>query len=108
MGATVDDVEARGGEHIRRLDTHELSQVLVERDAFLSRSGLRDSNGDTKDGVCAKLGLVGGAVELDQEVVDFTLVNDIEAGLDQLRGNDVVHVCDSLKDTCVSDKMISI
>jgi len=38
MRATVDDVEARDGKHIRRLDTSELCEVLVEWDTLYQYS----------------------------------------------------------------------
>ena len=97
--ATVDDVESGGGENVGGLDASELSKVLVEGDTLLRRAGLRNGDGDTEDGVGTELALVGGAVELDQEVVDLLLLGDSETRLDELRGDDVVDVGDSLGDT---------
>lgn len=73
--------------------------MSVQRDALLSGTGLGNSQGDTEDGVGAELGLVGGAIQLDQEVVDSGLVLDVQAGLDQLGGDDCVDVLDGLQDT---------
>lgn len=73
--------------------------MSVQRDALLSGTGLGNSQGDTKDGVGAELGLVGGAIQLDQEVVDGGLVLDVQAGLDQLGGDDCVDVLDGLQYT---------
>ena len=99
VGATVDDVEARGGEDVGGLDARELSEVLVEGDALLSRTGLGNSDRDTEDGVRAELALVGGAVELDQEVVDLLLLGDLEARLNKLGCDGVVDVGDGLENT---------
>jgi len=59
-------------------------------------SGLRDSHGDTEDGVGSELALVGGTVELDEEVINLLLGGDGELGVDQGRGNDLVDVLDGL------------
>jgi hypothetical protein len=96
---TVDDVEAGDREDVRRLDTSELSKVLVERDALLSSSSLGNGDGDTKDGVGTELAFVRGAVKLDQEVVDGLLVGDRNAGLDELGSDGVVDVGNSLRNT---------
>lgn len=60
MGSTVDNVEARNGEDVGGLDTGELGKVLVKGDTLGSGTGLRDSHGDTEDGVGSELTLVGG------------------------------------------------
>ena len=99
MRSTVDDVEAGRGEDEGGLDTGEVSEVLVEGDTLLGSSGLRDSDGDTEDGVRAELALVGSTVEADEEVVDFLLLGDLEACLDDFGGDDVVDVGDGLRDT---------
>lgn len=99
VGSTVDDVEARGGEGEGRLDTGKVGEVLVERDTLLSGSSLRDGDGYAEDGVSTELALVGGAVELDQEVIDLLLLGDLEASLENGGGDDVVNVGDGLEDT---------
>lgn len=71
----------------------------VQGDALLSGTGLGDSQTDTKDGVGAKLGLVGSSIELDEECIDGALVLDVQAGLDQLGADDGVDILDSLQDT---------
>lgn len=63
---------------------------------LVSGSGLRDSHGDTEDGVGTELALVGGTVELDEEVINLLLGGDGELGVDQSRGNDLVDVLDGL------------
>lgn len=73
--------------------------MLVERNTVLLSAGLGHCNGDTEDGIGTELGLVGGSVELDEEVIDGLLVGDLEAGLDELRGDDVVDVGNGLGDT---------
>ena len=97
--ATVNDVERRAGEGERRLHAGKVSKVLVEGDALLRGTGLSDGDGDTEDGVRAELALVGGAVKLDQEIVDLLLLGDGKAGLDELGRNDVVDVGNGLEDT---------
>ena len=62
-------------------------------------SGLRDSHGNTEDGVSTELALVGGSIELDEEVVDLLLGSDGELGLDKSWGDDLVDVLDGLQDT---------
>ena len=97
--STVDDVEAGRGEDEGGLDTGEVGEVLVEGDTLLGSSGLRDSDGDTEDGVGTELALVGGTVELDQEVIDLLLLGDLEASLEESGGDDVVDVGNGLEDT---------
>lgn len=104
---TVDDVEARGGEDEGGLDTGEVGEVLVERDTLLSGSGLRDGDGYTEDGVSTELALVGGTVELDQEVIDLLLLGDLEASLKDGGCDDVVDVSNGLEDTCSRRNRVS-
>lgn len=66
---------------------------------LLSGTGLGNSHGDTEDGVGTKLGLVGGSIEVDQELVDAALVLDVDVLLDDGRGNDRVDVVNGLGDT---------
>lgn len=98
MGSTIDDVESRSRENEGGLDTSEISEVLVEGDTLLSGTGLSDSNGNAEDGVGTKLALVGGTVELDEEIVDFTLRGDGQARFDQLRANYIVNIGDGFAD----------
>ena len=100
MRTTVDDIEGGSGEDEGGLHTREVSEVLVERDTLLRSTRLRDGDGDTEDRVRAELAFVGGAVELDEEVVDLLLRGDLQTGLDQLGGDGVVDVGDGLGDTC--------
>ena len=104
VGATVDDVEAGSGEDEGGLDTGEVSEVLVEGNALLGGGSLRDGDGNTEDGVSTELALVGGTVELDQEVVDLLLLGDLETGLDELGRDRVVDVGDGLEDACRDDQ----
>jgi len=99
MRSTVDDVECRRREDEGRLDACKVCKVLVERNAFLGSTRLRYSNGNPKDGVGAECALVGGAVELDEEVVDLGLGRDAQAGRDELGADYIVDVGDSLADT---------
>ena len=63
---------------------------------LVSGGSLRDSHGDTEDGVGTELSLVGGTVELDEEVINLLLRGDGDLGVDQSRGNDLVDVLDGL------------
>jgi hypothetical protein len=98
MRSAVDDVERGAGQYERRLDAREVSKVLVKRDALLRCARLRNGDGHAEDGVGAELAFVGRAVELDEEVIDFLLGSDLEAGLDELRSDDVVDVGYGLAD----------
>lgn len=104
--ATVDDVHGGGGENVRALDTGKSSNVLVEGNAVLLSTGLGNGDGDTEDGVGTELGLVGGAVKLDEEVVDGLLVSDLEARLDELGSDDVVDVGNGLGDTLAHVRLL--
>lgn len=66
---------------------------------LLSGTSLGNGQRDTEDGVGAQLGLVGGAIKLDEEVINGLLVLDIDVLLDELRANDGVDVLNSLQDT---------
>ena len=99
VGSSVDDVERRGGQGERSLDAGDLGQVLVQGDTLLGGTGLADGHRDTEDGVGSQLALVGGSVELDEEVVDLLLLSDLETRPDEGLGDDVVDVRDGLGDT---------
>ena len=71
----------------------------VERDALLGSGSLGHSHRDAEDGVGAKLGLVLGAIELVDEVVNGSLVLDVEVLLDEGRSDHIVDVGHSLGDT---------
>lgn len=57
------------------------------------------SNTDTQDSIGTELSLVGGTVELEQEVVHCLLIGDVDTSLDQLWSNDLIDVVDRLGDT---------
>ena len=99
--ATVDNVEGRGGEDERRLHTSKISKMLVERNTLLSSTSIEGSDGNTKNSVGAKLALVGGTVEFDEEIIDILLGSNFEAGLDKLGGDNVVYVGNGLEDTLI-------
>jgi hypothetical protein len=73
--------------------------VGVEGNTLLSSTGLGNGQADTENGVGTKLGLVGGSIEVDQELVNLGLVLDIDVLLDESRGDDLVDILDSLEDT---------
>lgn len=70
----------------------------IERHLLLSSTGLGNGQADTKDGVGTKLGLVGGSIEVNQELVDLGLVLDIDALLDERGADDLVDILDGLED----------
>lgn len=96
---TVQDVKEGNGEDIGLGGLSQRSDVLVKRDTLLTGTGSGSGNGDTKDGVGTELGLVLGSVKLEEELVESSLVLDVELGLDDGRGNDLVDVLDGLEDT---------
>lgn len=69
---------------------------------LLGGGGLGNRKTDAEDGIGAQLGLVGGAVELDQELVDLWLVLDVDVLLDEGRADDLIDVGDGLGDTLSS------
>lgn len=100
MGTTVQDVHEGNRKDVGLLGSGEVGDVSVERDTLLSGTSLGDGQGDTQDGVGAEVGLVGGAIQLDEELVDLGLVLDVDVLLDEGRSNDLVDVLDGLQDTC--------
>jgi hypothetical protein len=75
-----------------RIDSEEMTYLL-------GSTGLGNGQADTQNGVGAKLGLVRGTIEVDEELIDGRLVLDIEAGLNDSRAERLVHVLDSLGNT---------
>ena len=63
VGAAVDDVQHRDGEHAGVL----AAEPAVERHAGLERRRLRDGQGDAEDRVRAEPRLVLGPVQLDEQ-----------------------------------------
>jgi hypothetical protein len=99
VGATVEDVHEGNGENVGLLGTGKVGDVSVKGDTLLGSGGLSDGHGDTEDGVGTELGLVGGTVKLDHEVVNGALVLDVEVLLDEGRAEGLVDVGDGLEDT---------
>jgi hypothetical protein len=99
VGATVEDVHEGNGKNVRLLGAGKVGDVSVERDTLLGSGGLSDGHGDTEDGVGTELGLVGGTIKLDHEVVNGTLVLDIEVLLDEGGTEGLIDISDSLGDT---------
>lgn len=65
---------------------------MSEQPDLETSGGLRNRHRDTQDGVRAEIALVGGSIELDEEVVDRLLVRDVEVRLDESGGDDGVDV----------------
>ena len=118
MGSTIDNIESWARKNERRLNAGEVCQMLVERNTLrvnvsltylsacvrmshlLSSASLSNSNTDTQDSVSTKFALVGGTIELNEEVVNFFLRSNLQSGFDELGCNDAVDVGDGLCDTC--------
>ena len=95
---SVEHVLEGNGEDIGLLGAGKVRNVGIEGNALLSSTGLGDSQADAEDGIGTELGLVGGSVEVNQELVDLGLVLDINVLLDQSGANDLVDVLDGLED----------
>ena len=70
MRAAIDDVHHRHRQHTRIGAAH----IAVEREARRHGGSLCRGERHTEDGVCAELGLVGRAVELDHHLVERDLL----------------------------------
>lgn len=99
VGTTVQDVLERNGENIRLLSSGKVGDVSVERDTLLSSTSLGNGQGDTKDGVSAEVGLVGCAIELDEELINLALILNVDVLLDDGGSDSLVDVGDGLEDT---------
>jgi len=95
---SVQDVHEGNRKDIGLLGSSNVRDVGIERDALLSGTSLGNGHGDAEDGVGTKLGLVGGSIEVNEELVDLALVLDVDVLLDKGRSDNLVHVLDSLKD----------
>lgn len=103
VGATVQDVLEGNGEDVGLLGTGKVGNVNVERDTLLGGGSLGNGQGDTKDGVGTKVTLVGSAIELVQELINLSLVLDVNVLLDESGANGLVDVLDGLEDTYSSE-----
>jgi len=99
VGATVQDVLEGNGQDVGLLGSGEVGDVGVKGNTLLSGSSLGNSQGDTEDGVGTELALVGGSIELVQELINLGLVLDIDVLLDDGGGNDLVDVLDGVENT---------
>ena len=93
MAATVQDVEHGHGQFL----VLALAEMYVEGGACASGSGVCYGQRYAQDGVGPQVGLVGGAVHVQQAVVQRLLVVGGEAGKGQ--GDAVVYVLHRLQDT---------
>jgi len=75
MGAAVDDVHERHGQH---LGVH-AAKVVIERQAEKVRRGAGDGHGDAEHGVGAQARFVVGAVKVDEGGVDLYLAQGVLA-----------------------------
>ena len=88
MGAAVEDVHHRHGQGLGV----DAADVVVQGQVQSGSGGAGAGQGDAEHGVGAEAGLVGGTVELDEQLVDAGLVEDVHAqeGFGYL-GVDVLH-----------------
>jgi len=93
MGAPVQNIEARHREQSRRGS----AQIAEERKTHTRRSGTSDAEGNSKNGVGAEIGLVGGGIEICHQQVDLLLTCGIHA--DQRGGDGIVYVTNSPGDS---------
>jgi hypothetical protein len=91
VGAAVEDVHHRDGEHVRERP----AEVAVQRQAGVGSRRARGGERHGQDGVGAEVALVGGAVEVEHRVVH----GDLVAGGEPLepRADQVVHVLHGLE-----------
>lgn len=94
---SVQDVHEGHRKDIGLLGAGKVRDVRVERDALLGGARLGNGQADTEDGIGTELGLVGSAIQVNQELVDLGLVLDVDVLLDDRRGDDLVDVLDSLE-----------
>jgi hypothetical protein len=95
---SIQDVHEGNRKDVGLFGTSKVRDVRIERDALLSSTGLGNGQADTKDGVGTKLGLVGGSIQVNKELVNLGLVLDIEVLLDKSRGDGLVDVLHRLED----------
>ena len=88
--AAVDDVHHRHGQHLGVRP----AEVLEERLAGGGGGGVGGGERDAEDGVGAELLFVVGAVELDERVVDFDLIERVHAA--ERGGDGLVDAFDGL------------
>jgi hypothetical protein len=99
VGTTVEDVLEGDGEDVGLLGAGKVGDVSVEGNTLLSGGSLGDGQGNTEDGVGTEVTLVGGSIELVQELVNLGLFLNIDVLLDDGGANGLVDVLDGLEDT---------
>ena len=75
VSAAVEDVHHRHGQGLG-IDA---ADIVVQAHAGSGSAGLGAGQGHAQDGVGAQTGLVGGAVELDEQLVDAGLIQHVQA-----------------------------
>ena len=97
VGSAVNDVKGGHGHH-DLLDAGQVGDVTVEGHVLVGGSGLAHGHGHAEDGVGAEVVLVLGAVEVEHDLVDLSLVDGVEVLADELGGDGLVDVLDGLED----------
>ena len=91
MRAAVEDVHHGHGQGFGV----DAADIVVQAHAAGGGAGLGAGQGGAQDGVGAESGLVGGAVELDEQLVDRGLIQHVQA--DKRLGDLAVDVLDRLQ-----------
>jgi hypothetical protein len=115
---SIENIHEWNWKNIWLLSTGEVGNVGVERnllteldslwcracDVFylLSSGSLGNSKTDAENGISTQLPFVWGSIELDQELVNFWLILNIDVLLDESGANDLIDVLDSLCNTLSS------
>lgn len=87
-----------------RLDKIDISDLAH----LLSSSSLSNSHRYTQDSVSTELALSRCAIELVKEVVNLSLLLDINVLLEESGCDHIVDVCDGLEDTCMLSDLRAI
>ncbi len=75
--------------------------MLVERNTLLCGTSLCNGETYTKDGVSTELSLIGGSIQLDEEVINIFLGGNRETALDKFGSNYLVYMINGLGDACL-------
>lgn len=74
MRATIENVHERHRQDEWLLGAGQIGNVGIERNTFFGSTSFGNGQADTKDSIGTEVALVGGVVELVEELVDLGLV----------------------------------